>query len=246
MSWDTVTLDDVCTLVNGRAYRQAELLDSGTPVIRIQNLNGGHRWYYSDLELQSNKYCNNGDLLYAWSGSFGPYIWRGEKCIYHYHIWKVIPKSNVNKNYLFYLLDFITYKIKDTGHGIALIHVTKEGMENFSIPLPPLETQKRIVELLDRAQTLIDKRKEQIGLLDQLIQSLFSGMFGDLVTNPMGWDEKKFNVFFDIKTGKLDSNAMVKGGAYPFFTCAKEAYSIDSYAFDQEALLLSGNNAAGK
>lgn len=50
---------------------------------------------------------------------------------------------------------------------------------------------------------------------------------------------------FLTTTGKLDSNAMVEGGQYPFFTCAKESFWIDTYAFDCEALLLAGNNAAG-
>ncbi|CAD5942874.1 Type I restriction enzyme EcoEI M protein [Planktothrix agardhii] len=49
----------------------------------------------------------------------------------------------------------------------------------------------------------------------------------------------------DIKTGKLNSNASVDGGAYPFFTCSKEVFKIDQYAFDCEAILLSGNNASG-
>ena len=56
----------------------------------------------------------------------------------------------------------------------------------------------------------------------------------------------KWNDVFYTTTGKLDANAMVANGAYPFFTCAKEVYHIDKYAFDQEALLLAGNNAAGK
>ena len=51
---------------------------------------------------------------------------------------------------------------------------------------------------------------------------------------------------FNTTTGKLDSNAMVENGKYPFFTCAKEIFYIDKYAFDQEALLLAGNNAVGK
>ncbi len=49
--------------------------------------------------------------------------------------------------------------------------------------------------------------------------------------------------FFDITTGKLNSNAATVGGKYPFFTCAKEVFAIDEFAFDQEALLLAGNNA---
>jgi restriction endonuclease S subunit len=56
----------------------------------------------------------------------------------------------------------------------------------------------------------------------------------------------KWDDVFTTTTGKLDSNAMVDGGQYPFFTCAKEVFTIDRYAFDQEALLLAGNNAAGK
>ena len=66
-------------------------------------------------------------------------------------------------------------------------------------------------------------------------------MFGNKNFPTQKWDS-----VFITKTGKLDSNAMVEGGRYPFFTCAKEIFSIDNYAFDQEALLLAGNNAAGK
>ena len=61
-----------------------------------------------------------------------------------------------------------------------------------------------------------------------------------------GYPVLQWNDVFDTATGKLDSNAMVETGEYPFFTCAKEVFRIDKYAFDQEALLLAGNNAAGK
>ena len=51
--------------------------------------------------------------------------------------------------------------------------------------------------------------------------------------------------FVDIKTGKLNSNAAVEGGQYPFFTCSRKPSEIDHYAFDCEAILLAGNNASG-
>ncbi len=56
---------------------------------------------------------------------------------------------------------------------------------------------------------------------------------------------KKLSEVARLRTGKLDSNAAVPGGEYPFFTCAQETYSIDNYAFDTEAVLLGGNNATG-
>lgn len=59
------------------------------------------------------------------------------------------------------------------------------------------------------------------------------------------WPQYKFKDLASLKTGKLDSNAAVDGGEYPFFTCAPETYSIDHYAFDTTAILLAGNNATG-
>ena len=59
------------------------------PLLRVGNFFSNRAWYYSDLELPEDKYCEDGDLLYAWSASFGPRIWQGPKVIYHYHIWKI-------------------------------------------------------------------------------------------------------------------------------------------------------------
>ena len=74
-----------------------------------------------------------------------------------------------------------------------------------------------------------------------LDKSRFVEMFNKKEYPSMIWDD-----VFNTTTGKLDSNAATEDGEYPFFTCAKEVYKIDKFAFDQEALLLSGNNAVGK
>ena len=87
--WESVALADLVTIYNGRAYSKHELLDSGTPVLRVGNLFTSNHWYYSNLVLEPEKYCDKGDLLFAWSASFGPFIWDGPKVIYHYHIWKL-------------------------------------------------------------------------------------------------------------------------------------------------------------
>ena len=70
-------------------------------------------------------------------------------------------------------------------------------------------------------------------------------MFGEAQVNPRNFTIMPWEKVFFTTTGKLDSNAMVEDGQYPFFTCAKEIFKIDTYAFDCEALLLAGNNAAG-
>ena len=88
----------------------------------------------------------------------------------------------------------------------------------MQIPLPPLAEQRRIVEVLDRAEELRAKRRTTLAQLDSLTQSLFLDLFGDPISNPRKWPQDNLETFFHFRTGKLDSNAAVASGQYPFFT----------------------------
>ena len=170
-------------------------------MLRIQNLNGGERWYYSNLKLPEEKYCDTGDLLYAWSASFGPYRFTGPRSIFHYHIWRVIPGEELNKNFCFHLLQEITNELKSVAHGVAMLHITKSGIEGWQIPLPPLPEQRRIARILDLAEALRAKRRAALAQLDSLTQSIFLDFFGDPATNPKGWP---VNVLDEVSRGITD------------------------------------------
>ncbi len=149
--WRKVALEVNATLLNGRAYKQDELLDSGKyPVLRVGNFFSNRGWYYSDLELDDDKYCDNGDLLYAWSASFGPQIWNGGKVIYHYHIWKVLVGEAYNKQFLCKLLEYATESLMGDTHGIAMMHLTKSGMEKTEFIVPPIEQQEQFAAFVEQ------------------------------------------------------------------------------------------------
>ena len=161
-SWEWVRLQSVMELINGRAYKKDELSDKGKyKVLRVGNLFTNESWYYSNLELPEDKYCYNGDLLYAWSASFGPHIWDGEKTIFHYHIWNVKYNERVlYREYLYYFFLFDKLKIKASTTGSTMIHVSMENMKPRLMPLPPLAEQYRIVEKIEQLFKSIDKLKK--------------------------------------------------------------------------------------
>ena len=179
MGWKKEPLEHNATILNGRAYKQEELLDCGKyPVLRVGNFFSNRGWYYSDMELEEEKYCDNGDLLYAWSASFGPQIWQGGKVIYHYHIWKIIARKAYNKQFLCKLLDYATESLMGSTHGIAMMHLTKSGMEKTDFIVPPLELQNRFaafVAEVDKSKLAV---KQSLEKLETLKKSLMQQYFG--------------------------------------------------------------------
>jgi type I restriction enzyme S subunit len=119
--------------------------------------------------------------------------------------WIIFKNKNVDSYYLryFFLSDIFHPQLMQTVSGVggSLLRARPEQIKKIKIPLPPLDTQKRIVALLDQAQALIDKRKQQLALMDQLASSLFYEMFGDPVRNTMGWEVKNVEDICDSIMG---------------------------------------------
>ena len=157
--WCWCKLKDIMEFINGRAYKKEELLSSGKyKVLRVGNFFTNNSWYYSNLELTEDKYCYKGDLLYAWSASFGPKIWDGDKTIFHYHIWNVKYNHSVAiRDYLFYFLLYDKNQISKSTTGSTMVHVSMENMKPRFIPLPPLKEQQRIVAEIEHWFTLINQ-----------------------------------------------------------------------------------------
>lgn len=150
------------------------------------------------------------------------------------------------QKYLWHALSGKVDELNSKGTGSTFKAINKKTLSETEIPLPPIDEQRKIAAILDKVSDLIAKRQQQLDKLDEAVKARFVEIFGDCYTNPHNLPIEKWNNIFSTTTGKLDSNAAVENGKYPFFTCSKETLRINTYAFDQEALLLAGNNAAGK
>lgn len=168
--WEKTTLGEIATYVNGRAFKPIEWSKTGTPIVRIQNLNNPNAEYnYYDGYIEEKYHIENGDLLFAWSASLGAYIWKGKSAFLNQHIFKVLPKENVDKTFIYYLLDKVTSELYAKAHGSGMVHVTKGKFEATSVNIPPLETQQAIV---NKIESLFDEIDEGIGRLKTAAQQI--------------------------------------------------------------------------
>lgn len=188
-----VAIGEVCELINGRAFKPSDWSTEGLPIVRIQNLNNEDAPFnrYSG-EVRARFLIDSGALLFSWSGtpgtSFGAFFWHRGQAILNQHIFHVLPRNGIDKNYLRYALNGRIERIIAQAHGgVGLQHITKDKLEATTIPiLPPVE-QRRVADILDKADAIRRKRKEVIALTEELLRSAFLEMFGDPVANPKRW-----------------------------------------------------------
>ncbi|WP_412429914.1 restriction endonuclease subunit S [[Ruminococcus] lactaris] len=225
-----------------------EILDSQRVPITGSDRTSGDYPYYGANGIQDyvDDFIFDDELvlLAEDGGNFGsktrPIAYRvSGKCWVNNHAHVLKPKAGLDVDYLCYSLMF--YDVGGMVNGATRQKLTQAAMRQMIIPKRSLDEQIEIVNIIKKIQGVIASRKEELEQLDLLIKARFVEMFYE-----KGYPVLKWNDVFITTTGKLDSNASVEKGAYPFFTCSKELLRIDTYAFDQEALLLAGNNAAGK
>ncbi len=178
--WEQRELGESVKFINGRAYKQNELLDQGKyRVLRVGNFNTNDKWYYSDLELNEDKYANEGDLLYLWATVFGPKIWENERIIYHYHIWKVqINDYEIDKQYLYIWLENDKELIQKNTNGSTMVHITKGFIEERIFQFPSdIEEQKQIGNFFKNLDQTITLQQQKLEKLQNIKKAYLNEMF---------------------------------------------------------------------
>ena len=186
---------------------------------------------------------NKGDVLLSNIRPYLKKVWFADKnggCSADVFVFKAL--SACIPDFLHYIIAndrFINFAMSGA-KGVKMPRGDKEQMKTYEIGLPSIEEQKKIAKLLSLLDERIATQNKIIDKLQSLIKGIAQHCIRELIN---GWEYVRLGDICKITTGKLDANAQVENGQYPFFTCAERPFYIDNYAFDTEALLISGNGA---
>lgn len=252
-----VAISNIAKQIRGVSYKPVDLHNDlnkdSVILLRANNISDGKInfddvVYVDKKKVSSEQYLQKGDILICASSGSKNLVGKAAsvsfdtKCTFGAFC-KVIRPVSKYANYLGIYFQSNIYRriISNVAIGANINNIRNEHIDSLELSIYSDDKNNKIVSTLDKLQSIITHIRTQLEKLDLLVKARFVEMFYD-----KGYPVLTWNNVFNTTTGKLDSNAAVKDGAYPFFTCSKEILRIDKFAFDQEALLLAGNNAAGK
>jgi type I restriction enzyme S subunit len=239
--WQKKTLGEVCVVDKAQGiYKQL-------PYVGLEHIEahtGRFLGATDPLEVKSSTFkFSPQHLLY---GRLRPYLNKVMAPDFVGHcsteIFPIKPNHELSREFLQYwfLRNETVAQINATCTGARMPRANMNAVLGFEFPLPPLPEQHRIVSILDEAFDGIAIAKANAEKNLQNARALFESHLYSVNA-----EKASLGDLVKITTGKLDANAAIEGGQYPFFTCSREIFAIDKYAFDCEAILLAGNNAVG-
>jgi type I restriction enzyme, S subunit len=248
MNWPTTRLDAVSVLDRQSVhplgadvetfYIGLEHVDSDGLIDCVETI--------GSAEIKSNKFrFTDRHILF---GKLRPYLRKiarpGFSGVCSTDIIPILVKEGLSRDYLFHLLRTPPMVELATSlcSGANLPRLSPKQLAAFKIPLPPLAEQKRIARILDAADALRQKRHESIAQLGMLLQSTFLDMFGDPVTNPMGWEVSSLGNLVQNEDGRRvplkKENREKMDNEFPYYGASGVIDSVDNFLFDGDRLLI--------
>ena len=205
--WIVRKIGDICEVLNGFAFKSDKYVVEGIRVIRITNVQHGYiedndpKFYpINECEKLNQYMLKEQDLLMSLTGNVGRVGLLDSKFLPAALNQRVaclrVKDKCVELKYLFHHLNSELFETRciQSAKGIAQKNMSTEWLKEYSIPIPALPEQSRIVEELDLLSNIIEKKRQQLSELDNLAQSIFYDMFGDPVTNEKGWEVKRLDM----------------------------------------------------
>ena len=210
-----VTLKEICKMQSGGTPKSTNDLfyDGNIPWVTISDFKNaeGDIIYKTEqtlskegLEAINGRLFKKNTLLLAMYGSVGKTAILGVDASTNQAILGINPKDEktLNIKFLKYWLDFNKQFLYSQGKGATLHNISLSVVQRQKINLPDLETQNKIVAILDKAKAILDKREESIQKYDELLRATFLEMFGDPVKNEKGWEVERLGEICDVGSSK--------------------------------------------
>ena len=256
--WEEKALGVVATITTGSTPSTSnnEYYDGDVAFVSPADIQGNRivrstKTTITELGLSVVREIKKRSTLFVCIGStIGKVSQAGVNCATNQQINALTAKNSFDNDFIYSLLEFKAPRIKLLAGVQAVPQINKSEFSRFKFTFPLLPEQQKIAAFLTAVDNKIEQLSKKQALLGEYKKGLMQQIFSQAIRFKADdgcdfpdWKEKKLGSLCEITTGKLDANAMVKDGQYRFYTCAKEYYKIDDYAFDTDALIVSGNGA---
>ena len=191
-------LQDYCAAFIVPQRDKPKEFGGNTPWCRIEDIQGkylnGTRsgQYVSEetIKKMNLKVIPEGAVICSCSASIGVQAIVVSPCITNQTFIGIVPKEELNKEFLYYLLKSKSAYFKKIGTGTTIPYISRKKFEQLPVPGLTLTEQTKVVRILNHAEMIIEHRKKELLRLDELVKARFVEMFGDPVDNPIGWKTK--------------------------------------------------------
>lgn len=211
-------LPEVCTIQYGFPFDSAKFSDSeGVPLIRIRDVVRGYSETFTMEEYKDEFLVHESDLLVGMDGEFNIAKWGKTPALLNQRVCRLMPKTNIDKGYLFYFMPTALKKIEEKTPFVTVKHLSAKELNKIEIPILPVDEQKKIATVLDKVSDLISCREQQLVKLDELVKARFVEMFGDCKTNPKNWKTKALEKIANVGSSKRVFVEELQDSGIPFY-----------------------------
>ncbi|MFB1300297.1 restriction endonuclease subunit S [Helicobacter pylori] len=256
-NWQRVRLGDIAEIKRGASPRPIEnpkwfCANSNVGWVRISDISKNSRFLYKTAQklskkgIEKSRFIKQNSLIMSMCATIGkPIITKIDTCIHDGFV--VFENPKIDLNYLYYFLCYIEKEWLESGQQGSQVNLNVDLIKNKEVFYPKdLNEQAAIANILSALDHYLYSLRALILKKESVKKALSFELLSQrkrLKGFNQAWQRVRLGDICEITTGSLDANEMVHYGKYRFYTCAKEYYFIDKYAFDTEAILISGNGA---
>lgn len=237
-------LGDHVEILSGFAFDSSRFASEGEmPLIRIRDVVRGRTETYYSGPFEERFVVRKGDLLVGMDGDFNRETWSSEPALLNQRVCRISPDdAHLDRRYLYHFLPQALMEIWHATPFATVKHLSVKAIREIALPLPPLEEQRRIAAILDKADELRTKRRQALAQLDALAQSIFNTMFGT-----MQWAVSDVGTCLrseDFRRRPVKSaDRQQRQGPYPYYGASGVIDYVDDFIFDAERLLVAEDGA---